>query len=266
MKWLVSTFVALICVGLDSLLSAQLPPGAKISKEVEIHFAGEPSAVRVLFYQASNRLAGVAVSSLHGEVLASESVDSPTLLDQTGVYDVTGTGHPQVILHTGIGQASELRIFTFENRHLHKIFDWSGSSCTVIQIGGRHLLALKDAPYGTLTNLYEWQDGVFRKVNERFAEFYTREIQDQVWFIETSEPFIASQFSRACSLAAQGLLYQKKYDEATRVCEEAYATVESGGRVVPSQTGETPERVSLERSEAEKAIQGTLASIASAEQ
>jgi hypothetical protein len=253
-----------ICSWLPCTVLAQLPPGAAVSKEIEARFG--PRLALVAFYQTRNRTVGFEIMSPQGEGLAGDQVEATTLLDQTGVYDATGTGQPDIVLHSGVGQASELQIYAFSAGKLRKLFSWSGATSQIIHLRGRPVLALTAAPYGTLTDLFAWEGGAFKEVNAEFPEFYSGEIRDQGWFIEDTQPFTASQYSRACALAAQGLIYQKRYDEARRVCKEADDLVASGQRIVPSQVGEPEEEVARERAQAQAAIRQTLESIAVAEQ
>lgn len=254
-------FIAHCCA--SSSVGSALPKGAIVFKKAAATFRGEGKPFDVVFYFKEMAFAGVTVrSDQEQEIARAETPDPPLrFLDGTGVYDVTGDGWPDIVLYTQVGgKTTEVQIYELEGRTLKKIGEWQGFGFRVVQLG-RPVVAFTPRQYGALTNLYVWQDGQFRESSDQFPQFYAPEIEQQESFIYGQGSYPANIFSQACSLAAQGLVFGRKYDEAERTCRKAFEIVNSGERVVRAMSDSPPEQLYVERQQAARQIRGTLEQI-----
>lgn len=251
---------------LSRLVAANLPPGAKAVKELSVLFRGESQPLRVLFYSASHDSAGVVILSPEGNEITSASLEAPLgLFEGTGVYDLTGDGSHEIVLVAWVGgKTLDGRAYRYRNRTLHEIFRGGGNSFKIVRLRGDSVIAIRPTQYGTLSNLYVWQNGSFEQANDRYPEFYAPEIEEQQSFIYSKQTFPAYIFSQSCRLAAQSLLYSRNYDRAQTMCGEALELIQSGTRVKSNMANAPAEELYVERQQAAREIQETLKRVATA--
>jgi hypothetical protein len=243
--------------------SGELPPQAVVFKTVTAKFSGYSSPLNVIFYCKDMAFAGVLIESGDGKPVAQERMDVPhCLLEETGVYDMTGDANAEIVLSALVGaKTTETRIYSLQDRRLVKIAEWSGWSFKVLHVRGAPVAAFKPLEYGALTEFYVWKGGGFIGANESFPELYTSEIKEQENFLDSGRPFPAYVFSQSCKLAAQAYVYGKAYDAATTTCRKALQIITSGEAVVPNGDGEPAEQAEQEKTQAVQEIRNTLGRI-----
>jgi len=209
--------------------------------------------------------AAVAILAPEGREVATASMPLPHgLAEPTGLHRLKRDQSTQVVLFGRVGaKSSWARVYDLEGGRLRQIFEWSGWDFHILALHGKHLLAAQDLWRGTLTDLYLWGDGGFQKVNELFPEFYAPEIERQAKFIREGDGPFATSFSAACRLAAQTLLYTRRYAEAMEQCQHGLRAIES--RCCSGASSAPPQVVAADREEAEKQIRATIEQIRVAE-
>jgi hypothetical protein len=111
--------------------------------------------------------------SSDGRKLASASVEVSSLLEGTGVYDVTGDGSPEIIVDGLVGAKTRLvTIYQFRDGALSVLFRWSGWGFKVEQGQGHPVIRVTPTQYRSIYDLYYWHDGAIRQCNACFPELY----------------------------------------------------------------------------------------------
>ncbi len=240
--------------------SGELPPQAAVFKTATARFGGYSSPLNVIFYCKDMAFAGVLIESEDGKPVAQEQMDVPhCLLEETGVYHITGDTSPEIVLSALVGaKTAKTQIYSLQERRLVKIAEWSGWSFKVLHVRGTPLVAFKQLEYGDLTEFYIWKGGAFIEANDSFPELYTSEIKEQESFLDSGRAFPAYIFSQSCNLAAQAYIYGKAYDSAATTCRKALQIITSGELVVPNADGEPAERAEQEKTQAAQEIGNTL--------
>jgi hypothetical protein len=255
--------IGVVICSLPYLIEAQVPPNTKVSKDLIARFRSGTEPVRVLFYSyAPQQGIGFIILSRSGKLLAQAEIpDAISQAPQTGIYDVTGEGTPDIVVVGGVGAKTfEANIYSFTDSQLKEIFNWSGSHFEVVRLRGQRIIAITPTDYGTLPKLYRWRQGQFVESGQDFPEFFDQAIKTQQETIERSG-FPAYVYAQACELAATALAYGKKYSDATNLCERGLNVVESSPGVIPNQIGGPPEELAAERLEAASRIRDTLKAV-----
>jgi len=258
------------CIALSffpATLAAQVPPNAKVFKDLTARFQPGAEQVRVVFYtyQPKQQGIGVVLLSGSGKLLGkADDLDANTVDPATGVYDV-GAGVPDIILASGVGaKTHDVKIFSFQDSELKEIFNWSGWHFEVVRLRGQPVIAVTDTDYSTLPKLYTWKGGQFVEASQDFPEFFDKAVKDQQDTIaRTGLPL--TSYVQACDLAAKALVYSKKYPDALNLCQQALKVVESSPGVLPNETNAGPDQFAGERREAAANIQDTLNAVTTAQ-
>jgi hypothetical protein len=265
---LVGFFIVLIAgICSRSASGAQIPPGAVECVNRVVTFKGQPQPLRATFYILQGDPAGVVVSRLNGEEIARGQLDNATLrcAQATGVFDLTGDG-PELVLIGQVGAKTlEAKIFRLEDHKLVKIFEWSGWNIKVVRLADRSVIAVLPLQYGSLTDLYVWEDGKFREADDRFSGYYATEIETQRKILNTPQGLPIYEIPQACYLGARALVYGKRYGDAKELCAKAMDVARREPSLVPSFTQASSQEVTQERTAAEESIHKTLQDIAKAE-
>ncbi len=234
------------------------PAGAKVYKEATATFTPGNKPLKVIFYYEMMKRVAVSVLTSDGRELAGASFEVNLGLEApTGLYHLKGDRSFQVVL-VGRGGAKVIvvRVYEVGDGRLRQIFEWSGWSFRILELDGRPGIAANGLEHGSLTDLYLWEQGGFQKVNQRFPQFYAPEIERQEKFIREADGPFAGWFAEACRLAAQALLYSKRYAEASGLCQEALVAIHS--RCCSGASVSPPEVVSADRKQAEEEIRHAI--------
>ena len=249
-------------------MAAQVPPNANVFKDLIARFQSGAEPVRVLFYSYQPRQHGVGfvVISRSGKLLANAQIADAISADpQTGIYDVTGEGPPDIILIGWVGAKTfEIHVYSFEQNQLTEIFNNGGWSFELMHSNGQPVIALTPYDYGTLPKFYKWKRDQFVESDQEVPELFENAIKLQRDNIERGG-FPAYVYAQACELGATALVYGKKYSQAHDMCQRALKVVESSPDVVPNLIRPSPGELERERQEAATQIQGTLNALQAAE-
>jgi hypothetical protein len=232
------------------LAANKLPAQANVYKQERVQIPSLPSPAAT-FYSVKGEYAGVILNSSAGEQLARATL-SPCieLWEGTGVYDLTGDGLPEVVLVAMVGAKTiDAVVYEYKDRQLLPMWQWSGWSFRVVQLRGKPVIAATPGQYGTLTDLYQWQNGAFTQCNECFPEFYKPEIEQQYRLLQ-QVGLPAGVFVRACVLGATALVYGRGYFEAEQLCQTAHNVLEDPARLIPGNR-ESPQADEVERAREE---------------
>jgi hypothetical protein len=249
-------------------VAAQVPPNTTVFKDLIARFQPSAEPVRVLFYSYQPRQHGVGfvIISRSGKPLANAEIPDAISADpQTGIYDVTGEGSPDVILIGWVGAKTfEIHVYSFEQNQLTEIFNDSGWNFELMRSNGQPIIALTPSDYGTLPKFYKWKQGQFVESDQEVPELFEKAIKLQQDNIERGG-FPAYVYAQACELGATALVYGKKYSQANDLCQRALKVVESSPDVIPNSTRPSPGELGSERQQAAGQIQGTLNALRAAE-
>jgi len=229
-------------------------------------FKGEQRHLKALFYQIRGESVGVALVSPDGQKIAA--VSEPYTLglhEGTGVYDVTGDGWPEIVMVAGVGAKTlACVVYEYDRGQLREIFRTSGYSIKATKLRGRPVIAV-NLQYGTLSDLYAWQNGSFENVNELFPEYYGPEIDQQKRILDAPQGLPVYVILDACKLGARGLVYGKNYEDAKQLCLKALEVARSAPGLIASQIGAGPEALAREREQAGDEIRAMLDRLAEAQ-
>ncbi len=244
-----------------------LPRNAIIYFDKMARYYGESAPVRVVFYEVRGESVGVTILDARGHQVAGVTKHPALgLYKGTGLYDVTGDGWPKVVMIATEGAKTlQAIIYEYQRRRLREIGRFSGFRIEVVHLRGRPIIATS-GEYGTLSDLFLWQNGTFAKVNEHFPEYYRAEIEQQKRIIAAPAGFPVYVIAQACQLAARALIYGKNYAEAKELCLQAFKVASREPGLIANQIDASPEVLSKERKEAEQNIQETLERITKAQQ
>lgn len=264
-------FLLIIAVAISLLaepIGGQLPPNTHVFKDLIARFQPGTEPVRVLFYSYQPRQHGVGfvIISRSGKLLAKAEISDAIGADpQTGIYDVTGEGTPDIILIGWVGAKTfEIHVYSFEQNQLTEIFNNGGWSFELMHSKGQPVIALTPYDYGTLPKFYKWEHGQFVECDQEVPELFEKAIKLQQDNIERGG-FPAYVYVQACELGAIALVYGKRYSEANDLCQRALKVVESSPDVIPNLIRPSPGELERERQEAAAQIQGTLKGLQAAE-
>jgi hypothetical protein len=249
-------------------VAAQVPPNTTVFKDLIARFETGAEPVRVLFYSYQPRQHGVGfvVISRSGKVLANADIPEAISEDpQTGIYDVTGEGSPDIILIGWVGATTfEIHVYSFKQSRLTETFNNYGWSFEVMRSKGQPIIALTPTDYGTLPQFYKWKQGQFVESDQEVPELFEKAIKLQQDNIERGG-FPAYVYAQACELGATALVYGKKYSQANDFCQRALKVVESSPDVIPNLIRPSPGELERERQQAAAQIQGILNALRAAE-
>lgn len=248
-----------------SSTARQIPKGARLYKETTAVLVPGGKQVKVVFWSEEMKSAGVSVLASDGNQIASASLDLPHgLTEPTGLYHLHRDESTQIVLFGRVGAKAALaRVYALEGQTLLQQFDWSGWDFQIITLRGGTLLATREFSHGVVTDLYQWRDNRFTKVNELFPEFYARNVEQQEKFIREAYGRFASQFAEACRIIAQELLYNRKYMNAKDECQQALVAVRS--RCCSGSSSVNPDVASDDKNKAEERIIQTISEIEAAQ-
>ncbi len=253
---------AIISEGQDTrLTNAQsepdnyLPAGAKItdrSKDVvSADLDGDGQTEKIIFYSISNQLnsrgAGVLVLKRHqGDYVPSwEKVydDSGGFGYPTGVYDLNGSGKPQIVVYRTIGASCPgvLDIFESTGGKINRITGaWTDNgACQAVEINdlnrdGANELIIKTRDNGIRTDVYVWNGKQYVQRNERFSQYYSAELTELHQEIYSGKALPISARLTLCKRAVRIYTLQRRYSEAIRLLGEILVMIENPDLTKPN--------------------------------
>ena len=119
--------------------------------------------------------------------------------------------------------------------------------------------------YGSLTDLYVWDEGRLTEANDRFPGYYGPEIQAQWKSLNAPQGLPISEIPRACYLGARALVYGRRYADAKKICAKAIEVVRHEPGLISNLTQAPAQEVTLQRTLAEESIHKTVQDIAKVE-
>jgi hypothetical protein len=245
----------------------EVPPRAKVFKDVTVRLQRNEEPQRVLFYVIPEELAGVVILSRSGKTVAR--VDLSGALDfssATGVYDLKGDGTSAIVLVTGWGAKTfQADVYSLNGDHLDEIFKWTGWHFEVVRLKGQPVIAVTPTEYSTLPKLYRWKQGGFAECEDEFPEFYDTEVRAREQTLMQSG-YPAYVYAQACEQGATALVYGRKYPEAAQLCQRALNVVDSSPGVIANEINPRPGQLEAERQTAKERIQAALGAIQGAAQ
>jgi hypothetical protein len=192
--------------------------------------------------------------SSDGRKLASASVEVSSLLEGTGVYDVTGDGSPEIIVDGLVGAKTRLvTIYQFRDGALSVLFRWSGWGFKVEQGQGHPVIRVTPTQYRSIYDLYHWHDGAIRQCNACFPELYkpanlrTAKHSEYIWDACT-------RLRKRVQIGCHCAVYGKHYSDAIRLCDQALRVVDDPSRLINARIGGSQEELKQQQVEARSQI------------
>lgn len=249
--------IVITCLCQAGYSQAVTPQQLKLKRTVR--FAGSPEPVEVRIYELQKpEPTAVVELEAGGKQLGRANQNVGPLLEETGVYDITGQGFPEIVIVGLIGAKTTLATaYQFKESHLSIIGQWSGWQFKVEHEDGKPIVEVTPTQYGSLYDLYYWDKGKFRQCNECFPKLYISAIESQKKIL-TKSGLPAYVFVSACRLAATALVYGQRYDEAIDICDRAMEVVKDSSRLIPSKIGADPAELKEEQDKAEADINNIM--------
>jgi tetratricopeptide (TPR) repeat protein len=167
---------------------------------------------------------------------------SSTFAEPTGVYDVNGSGRPQIVAYHTVGASCPgiLEIYEYANGSAKAITgDWAGSCQSELEIrdldgDGIKEIIFRTLKYGTNREIYHWNRNQYVRSNEHFAQHYDDDLNQLVSDVYSDKPYPASARVTWCEQAVQIYTLQKRFSEAIEMCRAVLRMLDQPSLTVPS--------------------------------
>jgi hypothetical protein len=227
-------------------VSKYLPQGAKIrDDEKDVVFAdlcGNGRRDIVIFYtigeSSSDNRAAILVlkpSGTNYKPLWQEAYDgSWGFASPSGVYDLNGTGTPQIIAYRTIGASCPgvLEIYECVGETIRRITGhWADNGqCQSVKLkdlngDGIPEVIVRTRNYGVNEDIYRWTSGHYVKSDGQFPKYYDSELQELVKEGNSGKQLPASWRLSLAQQAIEIYLIQKRSSTALNFCSALLATL-----------------------------------------
>ena len=250
----------------DFDLYKYIPPGSIISNpDKDVVFAdldGDKQQEVIIFYTHgstnNDSKTGVMVLKKSGadynKVWEQTYQDSRGFDDPSGVYDLNGSGRPQIIAYRTIGASCPgiLEIYESYKGKIERITGpWTGNKgeCQRVEIkdldsDGIPELIIRTQNYGVNPDVYRWNGKQYVKSNYRYPEYFNELLIGLIQDIRSQKVPTATR-ETWCKQAAEIYLLQHRYTEAISLCDEVLGTIDNPELTIPSMVikeNDTPEQ------------------------
>ena len=162
--------------------------------------------------------------------------------DPTGVYDLNNSGKPQIVAYRVIGASCPgvLDIYEYRDNAIEKITgEWAGSCQSDLEIrdldgDGVKEIIFRKLKYGVNRDIYRWNGEQYSLTTEQFAKHFAGDVNELIRNVHSRAPFPAPTRVNWCRQAIQILLLQRRYAEATSLCNATLRIISDQNLTVPN--------------------------------
>jgi len=215
-----------------------LPPGATISnpeKDVISTDLGDGHQTTIIFYalpgteNQANILMLKPASSGYVRLWENVYEGSDGFADPSGVYDLNGNGHKQIVAFRTIGAAcpGALDIYDYRNGEVTQITGpWAndGECQSRVEIKdlngqGTAQIVVTSRIYGTNPDIYRWNGTKYVLSNRTFSQYYNDGLREILNAALSKDSIPASARVMWTRQATEVYLRQRHYFEAVQLCQ-----------------------------------------------
>lgn len=230
-----------------------LPAGAKINnRDKDIIFAdldGDGQREVVIFYTIGQDPHDHRASIL---VLNSSGIDYVKLwedanniswgfADPTGVFDLNGSGRPQIVAYRTVGASCPgiLDIYQYQSGTIENINgDWTGTCQSELEMkdldaNGTRQIIFRTLKYGVNPDIYRWDGKRYVRSNDRYPQYYNTELEKLLRAINSRELLPASARTMWTAQIVQIYIIQRHYTEAIHLCQEVLRMIDDASLTQP---------------------------------